>query len=118
MNSIKRHAGNGGGVHFFGVEELNDAGKAKLNKLAPLFAVRKGMPPFLAIHGTKDDQVLFEQSPMMCSAMKKVGAKCDLITVEGGGHGMRRWKRPEQQHWKAEMIEWLAKTMTGSKPAQ
>jgi acetyl esterase len=111
MTSIKRHAGNGGGIHFFGVEELNDAGKAQLNKLAPLYAVHKGMPPFLAIHGTKDDQVLYEQSTTMCDAMHKVGAVCDLITIEGGGHGMSGWKAPEMQHWKPEMIAWLTKTL-------
>jgi alpha-L-fucosidase 2 len=111
MTSIKRHAGNGGGIHFFGVEELNDAGKAKLNKLAPLYAVHKGMPPFLAIHGTKDDQVLYAQSTEMCEAMHKVGAVCDLITIEGGGHGMSGWKAPEMQHWKPEMIAWLKKTL-------
>jgi acetyl esterase len=111
MTSIKRHAGNGGGVHFFGMEELNDAGKAKLKKLAPLYAVHKGMPPFLAIHGTKDDQVLFEQSTAMCDAMHKVGAVCDLITIEGGGHGMSGWRASEMQHWKPEMIAWLKKTL-------
>jgi acetyl esterase len=111
MTSIKRHAGNGGGIHFFGVEELNDAGKAKLNKLAPLYAVHTGMPPFLAIHGTKDDQVLYEQSTAMCDAMHKVDAVCDLVTIEGGGHGMSGWKAPEMQHWKPEMVAWLKKTL-------
>jgi acetyl esterase len=111
MTSIKRHAGNGGGIHFFGVEELNDAGIAKLNKLAPFYAVHKGMPPFLAIHGTKDDQVLYEQSTTMCDAMHKVGAVCDLVTIEGGGHGMSGWKAPEMQHWKPEMVAWLKKTL-------
>jgi acetyl esterase len=111
MKSINGHYERFGGRRFFGAEELDAEGLAKLHAISPLFAVHKGMPPFLAIHGTKDDQVLFEQSPMMCDAMKKAGAKCDLITVEGGGHGMSTWKAPEQQHWKAEMIEWLAKTL-------
>ena len=70
------------------------------------------MAPFLCIHGTKDDQVLYEQSPMMCDAMKKVGAACELITIEGGGHGMGGWKAPEMQHWKAEMVAWLKRTMS------
>lgn len=111
MTSIKRHAANGGGIHFFGVEELNDAGVAKLRKIAPLYAVHKGMPPFLAIHGTKDDQVLYEQSTAMCGAMHKVGATCDLIAIEGGGHGMSGWREPEMQHWKPEMVAWLKKTL-------
>jgi acetyl esterase len=111
MTSISRHAANGGGIHFFGLEVLDDAALAKLWSLAPIAAVHKGMPPFLCIHGTKDDQVPYEQSPAMCEAMHKVGASCELITVEGGGHGMSNWRAPEMQHWKPEMIVWLTKTL-------
>jgi alpha-L-fucosidase 2 len=111
MKSISRHAANGGGIHFFEVDELNEAGLAKLHAMAPLFAVHLGMPPFLAIHGTKDDQVPFDQSELLCSAMAKVNAKCDLITIQDGGHGMSGWKAPEMQHWKAEMVKWLRDTL-------
>ena len=111
MTSINRHAANGGGIHFFGAESLDAAGLAKLHQVSPIFAVHKGMPPFLAIHGNKDDQVVYEQSPAMCDAMHKVGAVCDLITIEGGGHGMSGWRAPEMQHWKPEMIAWLNKTL-------
>jgi alpha-L-fucosidase 2 len=69
------------------------------------------MPPFLCIHGNKDDQVSYQQSPAMCAALKKVGTNCELITIEGGGHGMSGWKAPEQQHWKPEMLAWLKRTM-------
>jgi alpha-L-fucosidase 2 len=111
MATINRHAANGGGIHFFGAGQLDAAGLAKLHAVSPIFAVHKGMPPFLCIHGNKDDQVSYEQSPAMCGAMNKVGASCELVTIEGGGHGMSGWKAPEQQHWKAEMIAWLRKTM-------
>jgi acetyl esterase len=111
MTSINRHANNGGGMHFFGVDVLDEAGLAKLWSVAPIAAVHKGMPPFLCIHGTKDDQVPFEQSPAMCEAMHKAGVSCELITIEGGGHGTSSWKAPEQQHWKPEMIAWLKKTL-------
>ena len=92
--------------------DLDAAGLAKLQALAPITAVHAGMPPFLCIHGTKDDQVSYEQSPAMCQAMQKVGASCELITVEGGGHGMSTWRELEMQHWKPEMIAWLRKTLT------
>jgi acetyl esterase len=111
MKTIDAHAANGGGIHFFGVERLDAAGLAKLQALAPITAVHAGMPPFLCIHGTKDDQVSYEQSPAMCQAMQKVGASCELITVEGGGHGMSTWRELEMQHWKPEMIAWLRKTL-------
>jgi len=111
MTSINRHAANGGGIRFFGADQLDEAGLAKLRTISPIFAVHKGMPPFLCIHGTKDDQVAFEQSTGMCDAMHKVGAGCELIVVEGGGHGMGGWRAPEMQHWKPEMIAWLKKTL-------
>jgi alpha-L-fucosidase 2 len=111
MATINRHASNGGGIHFFGVEALDADGLAKLRALAPITAVHKGMPPFLCIHGTKDDQVAYEQSTAMCDAMHKVGAACELITIQGGGHGMGGWRDPGMQHWKPEMIAWLQKTL-------
>jgi acetyl esterase len=111
MATINRHASNGGGIHFFGAEQLDEAGLAKLRALAPVAAVHPGMAPFLCIHGTKDDQVVFEQSPAMCDAMHKVGAACELITIEGGGHGMAGWRAPEMQHWKPEMIAWLRRVL-------
>ena len=111
MKSINRHAANGGGIRFFGVQQLDDAGLAQLKKVSPIAGVHARMAPFLAIHGTKDDQVSFDQSPALCDAMHKVKATCDLITVEGGGHGMSGWKAPEMQHWTPEMIAWLRKTL-------
>jgi acetyl esterase len=111
MTTINRHAANGGGIHFFGAEQLDEAGLAKLHTVAPITAVHRGMPPFLCIHGTKDDQVDYGQSPAMCEAMHKVGVACELITIEGGGHGMSTWRAPEMQHWKPEMVAWLKKTM-------
>ena len=111
MTTINRHAANGGGIHFFGAEQLDAVGMAKLHAVSPIFAVHHAMPPFLCIHGNKDDQVSYQQSPAMCAAMKKVRVSCKLITIEGGGHGMSGWKAPEQQHWKPEMLAWLKRTM-------
>jgi len=109
--TLNRHAANGGGIHFFGVGQLDRAGLAKLHKMSPLAAVHKGMPPFLCIHGTKDDQVSFTQTTEFCDAIHRVGVVCDLITIEGGGHGMSGWRAPEMQHWKPDMIAWLRHTM-------
>src|ERR1700688_3368601 len=50
MTSINRPASYGGGIHFFGAEQLGEAGLAKLHAVSPLFAVHKGMAPFLCIH--------------------------------------------------------------------
>jgi acetyl esterase len=111
MASISRHMANGGSIRFFGAEQLDETGLAKLRAVSPLLAVHKKMPPFLCIHGNKDDQVSYEQSTTMCQAMHKVGVGCELITIEGGGHGMSGWKDPAMQDWKPEMIAWLKKTL-------
>lgn len=111
MANINGHAAHGGGIHYFGVEELNEAGLAKLHQESPIGAVHHGMPPFLVIAGNKDDQVAYSQSTEFCEAIRHVDTPCELITIEGGGHGMSRWKAPEMQHWKPEMIAWLKKTL-------
>lgn len=116
MKSISAHAANGGGIHYFGVDTLNDDALKTLWKYAPIAAVHKGMPPFLCIHGNKDDQVSYPQSIAMCDAMHKVGATCDIITIDGGGHGTGSWKSPDMQHWKPEMVAWLRKTLKISAP--
>ena len=112
MTSINGHQKNGGSIWFFGAKGYDEESYAKLKAVSPLFAVHEGMPPFLAIHGTRDDQVPYEQSTMMCEAMRKVGARCDIVTVEAGGHGMGGWKDADQQHYKADMIAWLKATLT------
>jgi len=111
MASINGHQKTGGGIWFFGVDGYDEASFAKLGEISPIHAVHKGMAPFLEIHGTRDDQVPYEQSTIMCEAMRKVGAVCDIITVEAGGHGMGSWKDADQQHYKAGMIAWLKKTL-------
>ena len=84
----------------------------KLHVASPTTYIHKGMPPFLFIQGTADEQVPYEQSPKMCEAMKKIGAKCEVITVDGGRHGMGSWDGdPSRAHWKPEMIEWLDRTL-------
>jgi acetyl esterase len=110
MASVSRHFARGGGMRFFGAEQLDEAGLAKLRATAPIRAVHKGMPPFLAIHGTEDNQVPFAQSTAFCEAIRQAGSKCELVTVEKGGHGMG-WKEPSMQHWRSDMMAWLKKTL-------
>ncbi|MDE3197141.1 MAG: alpha/beta hydrolase [Acidobacteriota bacterium] len=111
MTSIGNHKAKGGSIWFFGVDGYDDASYAKLREISPIVAIHKGMPPFLEIHGTRDDQVPYEQSPIMCDALHKVGVACEIVTIEAGGHGMGSWKDADQQHYKTEMIAWLKKTL-------
>jgi acetyl esterase len=112
MASANRHAAHGGGTKYFGVDSLDTAGMARLRAVSPIHAVHKGMAPLLIIHGTSDDQVAYEESPAMCAVMKKAGGKCDLISIEGGRHGMGSWeKSPAMTHWKPELVAWLKKNL-------
>ncbi len=84
----------------------------KLRAASPTTYIHAGMPPFLFIQGTADEQVPYQQSPKMCEAMKKARARCHVITVEGGRHGMGSWEVDSgMAHWKPEMIQWLKKVM-------
>ena len=97
---------------FFDISELDAAARKRLRQASPITYVRKGLPPHLFIHGTKDPTVPFEQSPRMCDALKKAGNTCEVFPVEGGGHGIGGWeKNPEMLAYKTKMVEWLQATL-------
>jgi acetyl esterase len=81
----------------------------RMREVSAATFVRRGLPPFLLIHGTSDQQVNYQQSITMQQRMKKAGNICDLITVEGGPHGMGVITRyPETA---PKMIAWLKSTL-------
>jgi len=97
---------------FLGVDRFDEAGVAKLKEASPITYVRKGLPPFLMIHGTKDTAVPYDQSPLMCAALQKAGNQCEVFTVEGAPHGVGPWEKvPEHQAYKKKMVEWLKQTL-------
>ena len=89
-------------------QELTPSTLEKLKEISPITYLSKNTPPFYLIHGTRDFQVPYDQSVLMCEEMRAVGAKCELLTLPGGGHGMAGWeKMPEILHYKEKMIQWL-----------
>jgi acetyl esterase len=87
-------------------------GLTDLKAASAMSYLRKDMPPYLFIHGTKDPQVPFPHSPRMCSAMRLIGAVCEVFTVEGAGHGVGAWEKdPAYQGYKKKMVEWLRESM-------
>lgn len=92
---------------FFGVEQLTADTAPLLIKGSPVTYVQRGLPPFLMIHGRKDDGVPFEQSVQMCDKLKANGNSCDLIELDAG-HGMDTWEpHPELHFYKQKMVDWL-----------
>jgi acetyl esterase/lipase len=53
---------------------------------SPVHYVRKDAPPILILHGTADNVVPLEQSRRFAEALKKAGARYELVVVEGAPH--------------------------------
>jgi alpha-L-fucosidase 2 len=102
---------------FFGVPAgSSPAAVKRMREVSATSYIKPGLPPFLLIHGTADTQVNYQQSVELQKRMKAAGNVCDLITVEGGPHGMGViTKFPET---KVKMIEWLKKTLKISSQAE
>jgi len=54
----------------------------------PIRNVSREYPPTILVHGTDDTDVPYSESRNMAARLKKAGVEHELITVEGGGHGL------------------------------
>lgn len=59
----------------------------KVRSADPITYVTPDDPPFLIVHGDKDDTVPYNQSKLLNAALKNAGVSVQFITVKGGGHG-------------------------------
>lgn len=97
---------------FFRFTEWNDAAFSVLREASPSTYLSRKTPPFLVIHGTKDDAVLYDQALLALELFKKAGVPCRLITIQDGVHGVVNWEKdPKFQGYKPEMVAWLHKTL-------
>ena len=55
--------------------------------VSPLLHVTPDDPPTLLIHGDKDDLVKLDNSERILAAFEKEKVPCELIVIEGAGHG-------------------------------
>lgn len=55
--------------------------------VSPLLHVSPDDPPTLLVHGDKDDLVKLDQSQRILAAFEKDKVPCELIVIEGAGHG-------------------------------
>jgi acetyl esterase/lipase len=60
----------------------------KFDPYCPVRNITTQYPPILMVHGTADTDVPYQESADMAAALKKQGIEHELITVEGGGHGL------------------------------
>lgn len=65
----------------------SQADKPDLYKQAsPVTYIRKGIPPVLILHGTRDTTVPLEQSQRLAAALHKAGAAHEFLVVDGAPH--------------------------------
>lgn len=80
-----------------------------LQEMSPIHHVTPDLPPFLLVHGTSDGIVPYEQSERMLKKLQSAGVTAELITVEGGGHGLRGWESSTRfSTYRQKLIDWLA----------
>ena len=96
--------------NYFGVTEDNEATRKFLVEASPATYVRQGLPPFLLIHGNKDETVPYEQSVNFLAKLKAAKVPAELITIEGGIHGMSAWNKINSDY-AAQLVKWLKLTL-------
>lgn len=75
---------------------------------SPISHLRSGLPPFLLIHGDKDEAVPLAQSIELQKALQALNVRCDLIVIPNGPHATGSWYRiPGVPDWEKQLTEWL-----------
>jgi acetyl esterase/lipase len=75
---------------FLDFTEPNAEAVRRSREASPITYVKKGMPPFLLIHGTSDPVVPFHQANVMRDKLAQAGSSCEVLRVEGGAYCIPR----------------------------
>lgn len=79
--------------------------EALAKSVSPLTYVRGDLPPILSIQGDADPIVPYAQNVRLHEALSKAGAKAELFTLPGAGHG--NFKPEERTRAYAKIREFL-----------
>jgi acetyl esterase/lipase len=74
--------------------------------VSPVLHVTNDDPPTLLIHGDKDDLVKLDNSERIVAKLKEQKVPCDLIVIEGAGHG---FAGEQGKRASTALIEWFDK---------
>ena len=77
------------GPDGYGQDRLGDDWR----RISPAHNIRKGMPPTIAMLGTKDKLIPVATAKAFQAAMQRVGSRSDLMLSEGDGHGFFNFGR-------------------------
>lgn len=56
---------------------------------SPIYHVHRQAPPFLIVHGTRDETVPFDQGERLHHALAHAGSSTSFVPIEGGFHNLR-----------------------------
>ena len=105
-------------VHALLDAPIHEKGQnAVLTEASPITHVLKSAPPFLLIHGDKDEAVPYAESTNLQDALRSAGVRCDLIRIPNGPHATGGWyKVPGVPDWERQMTEWLNQRLNHKAP--
>ncbi len=71
------------------VEDLKEQvfGAGQLAQASPVTYARRDAPPFMIIHGERDEVVPVEQARLLHDALTRAGAASELLILKNAGHG-------------------------------
>ena len=77
----------------------------EMRAVSPIAYIDPKDPPVITFHGTRDNQVDFEQATILHSSLKKAGVSEELVVIQGGGHG---WQGERLEFSNKKLLEFLA----------
>jgi len=75
---------------FLGAHIFSAQGRMRAAAASPITYINGSEPPFLIIHGDKDDIVPYKQSLLLRNALEAAGNSVSMLRVREGGHGFER----------------------------
>ena len=88
--------------------EAKDSAEYRMHvEASPVTYITRDDPPFLLMHGDKDDQVNYLQSEEMEVKLKAAGVPVKLLRIPGGGHGPTFPGAVNPPDYLREMVRWF-----------
>jgi alpha-L-fucosidase 2 len=96
-------------VRLFRRPVLDDESRAELRRYSPIYRAHKEMPPVLMVNGTGER--LWSQAQAFAQRLTALGARHQVIALEGAPHGMENWEgHPQWIGYKRRVVEWVRQT--------
>jgi dipeptidyl aminopeptidase/acylaminoacyl peptidase len=79
----------------------------RAGEASPVTHITPDDPPFLLIHGDKDETVPFENSELMAKTFELAGVPFKLVRVKGAGHGPSFKGAVNPPDFDKERVQWM-----------